>query len=95
MKNKIKWYSIEKDGYPDIYPNTMNCFLVCLDTPNHLPGTDQRYIKFAQLGWFGGDKNRPYWKNFKNDGSKCIENGSWHVTHWAYNIELPENENDD
>lgn len=40
-------------------------------------------IRFADLRFFGGDKNRPYWAGGKSEDVRPIENDVWFVEYWA------------
>jgi hypothetical protein len=83
----IKWNNVH-DGLPSKidygpYPRVLvalRCFMESINETVCL-------ITNAELRYFGGDTNRPFWVDLQN--CDPIENSAWHVTHWAPPIEPP------
>jgi len=84
-----KWRSVKRDGYPSTddfgpYPKVF-VSMVCRGHEDWNPT-----VRVAELRFFGGDKNRPFWAGLKNENCAPIENDSWYVTHWAPCLRAPD-----
>lgn len=78
---QVGWIEIKKCGYPSVveygnYPTV----LVSMKMVRETEVAYVRKLEKAELRFFGGDKNRPYWCSTKDH--LPIENSAWVVTHW-------------